>query len=86
MPLKTKVATSFMLLPPTNSVQASAPIDTYMMRLPNKFGAVSQTNGRETQVQRTHFSPQKQKNQKTHRKKSLEKLCFRHIPTKLTSP
>jgi len=40
MPLKTKVATSFMLSPPTNSVQASPPIGTYMMRLPNKFAAV----------------------------------------------
>jgi hypothetical protein len=83
---QTKKVTSFMLSPPTNSFQASPPIGTYMMRLQTNFGAISQTNGRETQVQRTHFSPQNQKKQNNHRKKDLEKLSFRHIQTKLTSP
>jgi hypothetical protein len=86
MTLKTKNATSFMLSPPKNSVQASPPIGTYMMRLQTNFGAISLTIRRATQVQRTHFSPQNQKNPKNLREKNLQKLSFKQIPTKYTFP
>jgi hypothetical protein len=86
MPLKTKNAKSFMLPPPTNSIQASPPIATYIMRLQHNFGTVSQTNGRATQVQRTNFSSQNRRNQKNSRENNWQKLSFKYIPTKHTFP
>ena len=83
---KTWNTKSFMLSPPTNSVQAFPPIPTYMMRLPYNFGPVSHTNDRATQVQRTHFSKQKQTMNKNGKEKSWQKLSFKTIPTKHTFP
>jgi hypothetical protein len=86
MPLKTPNAKSFMLSPPTNNLQAYPPIATYMSRLQNNFGAVSQTNGKATQVQRHLFSPQNQKKKQNGNEKNWQKLSFKHIPTKQTFP
>jgi hypothetical protein len=52
------------------------PIPTHMMRLPYNVGPVSQTNGRATQVQRTHFSQQKQKIKNKWQGKELAKVIL----------
>ena len=75
-----------MLSPPTNSFQPYPPIATYMSRLQNNFGALSQTNGRATQVQRSLFSLQNQKNKQNDNENNWQKLSFKHFPTKHTFP
>jgi hypothetical protein len=86
MPLKTANAKSFMLSPPTNNLQAYPPIATYMRRLQNNFGAVSQTNRGKTGTKKSLFAPKQKKKNQNGNEKNWQKLSFKHIPTKQTFP